>query len=477
MLKESLFREEMLNISIDSESFQKFLCNENINAENILKHIIHPFNNKKCYELIRTPLESEIHELLTKIPYFTIEEKKDSYLRYMEHDISSLYVHRPDSISEHPNNLKSCFSIRFTEKMAIEFGKELFDKNRLNEKEKNAAFLMFIQFYLMSNEKIFITENPLILKNRPKFYYMSEKPPLIVNLQGGKEVIGLYLRYKNNYNIYFHDAEWYNIKVSFEKHKYYEYYLLSQVPYLPFKDDDSENHAKSLVSRFLNLFVSLDQIGIQYHNGVNKDSVFDSLYHFNYLITIITGIFDSLALITKNKYDIITKNDIQITLNPKSENIIRKRLKTLNYPLYKHLIEYSTFIGFMHKLRNVIIHNEMLEKGVFHISQDVGFKGVMIPKELFEKLKHHPQDIRDKNKKKIFWGVLSTDQDQNGYVDLFKFSKASSIEIINFTNTYMELIGQNNIINMLREEKSPYLERFDLLNKYNFDLDLAKNSD
>lgn len=467
MLKESLFKDKKLNISIDSDSFQHLLLENNKNAENILKHIIPPYENKNCYELIRSPLESEIHELLTKIPYFTVEETKDSYLHYMQHDLSAFNIYNP-------KGGRSYTQIKFTEKMALDFGKELYDKDDLNEREKNAAFLMLIQFYLMSGEKIFITENPFILKIRPKYYYLSSKPAIIVNLKEAKEIIGLYLRYKNKYDIYFHDGIFFNIKVPFEKTTYYEFSLISKVPYLPFRADDYEIHAKALISRFLNLLMSLDEIGIQYHNVTDKNSVFNSLYHFNYLITIITGIFDSLALITKNEYNIYTENEIQITLNPDSKNIIRKGLKTLNKTLYQHLIDYSTFIGFMHKLRNIIIHNEMLKKGAFHISHDVVFKGVMIPKELFEKLKHHPYDIRDKNKKKDYWGVLSTDQDQNGYVDIFKFSKASSIETINFTNKYMELLGQNNIIDLFNEEKHPYSERLYLFNENNFDLYMSK---
>ena len=51
--------------------------------------------------------------------------------------------------------------------------------------------------------------------------------------------------------------------------------------------------------------MSLDQIGINYYKDYESNSIqYEILYHFNYLIALIVGIFDSLALLTNNKLNI-----------------------------------------------------------------------------------------------------------------------------------------------------------------------------
>ena len=60
----------------------------------------------------------------------------------------------------------------------------------------------------------------------------------------------------------------------------------------------------ALANRFEFLLRSVDEIGFLYYMKVNNDIKVDMMYHFNYAITLITGIFDSLALITKNTYEL-----------------------------------------------------------------------------------------------------------------------------------------------------------------------------
>jgi hypothetical protein len=50
--------------------------------------------------------------------------------------------------------------------------------------------------------------------------------------------------------------------------------------------------------RFCFLLMSIDEMGFQYYRGVNNVTMDDMLYHFNYFILLITGIYDSLALQT-----------------------------------------------------------------------------------------------------------------------------------------------------------------------------------
>jgi hypothetical protein len=49
------------------------------------------------------------------------------------------------------------------------------------------------------------------------------------------------------------------------------------------------------------------QMGFQYYQGVDNDTMDNTLYHFNYFVSLITGIFDSLAIRTKNQYNLKSK--------------------------------------------------------------------------------------------------------------------------------------------------------------------------
>ncbi len=60
-------------------------------------------------------------------------------------------------------------------------------------------------------------------------------------------------------------------------------------------------------SRFVFLLMALDEMGFQYYQGVDNDTMDNTLYHFNYFISLITGIFDSLAIRTKNQYNLKSK--------------------------------------------------------------------------------------------------------------------------------------------------------------------------
>ena len=107
----------------------------------------------------------------------------------------------------------------------------------------------------------------------------------IVMFDEAKEIVDLFLKYHRKYHIL----------NNFTCNKGY-WYLLS------FRSKIKHCHfgvatLNAFARRFIYLLMSLDEVGLQYYSGVNNDTMDNTLYHFNYFISLVTGVFDSFALI------------------------------------------------------------------------------------------------------------------------------------------------------------------------------------
>jgi hypothetical protein len=157
---------------------------------------------------------------------------------------------------------------------------------------------------------------------------------MLVNLERLKEVLDYYEK-KNEYYYFNH------IKLDLKEEWYIET-LFSNLPELPntltkySQNVDIVKLLKSLAFRFKKLFYCINCIGMEhYFENLKKDPIepavvskaFESLikgnanishfrgfvdpdnlfilfYHAEYLIALITGVFDNLALLTKNRHQI-----------------------------------------------------------------------------------------------------------------------------------------------------------------------------
>jgi hypothetical protein len=95
----------------------------------------------------------------------------------------------------------------------------------------------------------------------------------------------------------------------FNRGLWYWYSFRTKVPFFHVGVTINEPYLDAFSSRFINILMSIDEIGIQYYSGVNNDTLDDTMYHFNYFITLISGIFDALALTTKDKYELTFSMD------------------------------------------------------------------------------------------------------------------------------------------------------------------------
>jgi hypothetical protein len=233
-------------------------------------------------------------------------------------------------------------------------------KNLLSDGEKSFILMILTYRQLYPNyETIFVTSNNNFLKNRnslkPYFYGIDLR---IVPVRQALQVMDLYAKSKYKYYTSNHSMV--------DKKQWYLLYFRSKIPYFhyPIPEQGSfagEQILDALASRFIYLLISLDEIGIQFYFGKYKDLM--TSYHFNYLISLVTGIFDNFALETRNKYSINFKGDnipSRISIYNKTGKQFLKQIRNRNPSLRNHINNEVDFINLIYELREPILLLEVV---------------------------------------------------------------------------------------------------------------------
>ena len=405
-----------IGILIDSKSFDKLLSTgDDTNVETLLKYF-----GSDPFEFVRSPFDTN-HDELEKVSAFI--EKYDD-----KGNLSAIKIIN-----------KSQPKIYFNHQM-----RDIEEIGKFKHIEKEAIVLTYIQALLNSphDMNIFITNNKTLLKNR--LWLESHVPGLpqgcylnIVSVEGAKEIMDLFSKYQNKYyisgNHSCNEGQWYRLS------------FLSKVPNFHV-GHVGDPFLYAFSNRFIYLLMSVDKMGFQYYLGVNNDTLNNILYHFNYIISLMTGIFDSLAIITQEQYNLTFKGDpippAKISLNPRAGRDFLRALRDSkrNPNLRKHINNYVNFIKLIYRLREVIIHREMLQKTALEfIGSDEKWKAN------FVKIDHDIADcIRlcndgDQKYEPITqWGRYRLHNDN--FLEPFQFAKSATMILITFSNEYLELL-------------------------------------
>ncbi len=429
-----------LKIFLDTECFNKILNKNDLVAVKLLNYI-----NIKSFKFIRSPFEANNNELKKILTY---HEKYN-----FKEDLFSIEI-----IGE-----KSHSSIGLGYKMhdIEDVGKDIYKKNILSKEEKEAVKLVFIQVVLMRNKvsDIFITQNKILLKKR--FWLESHFPGLPINIfsfNEAQEVMDLFLKYQNNYYISENNkcnkGYWYWLSF---RHKIPNYHVRDPI-------------LKAFSVRFLYLLESLDEIGFQYYLELSRDTMNTTMYHFNYFITLVTGVFDSLAITTKNKYALSFQNDdisSRTSLNKKNGKDFLRALREVNQRLRMHKTRYVNFIKLIYELRELIIHRKMLDINYLTaIKNEEKHKigTVEVGQEIIDLVNQCGDAIREYDNF-TEWGVINSNNIHS--LIPFYFAKTAARTLIEFSNKYLELLGYNNFIDELqkKDHNDIFLEDIKLFEK------------
>ncbi|GAH46811.1 unnamed protein product, partial [marine sediment metagenome] len=325
-------------------------------------------------------------------------------------------------------------------------GKIIYKKNILSKEEIEAVKLVFIQVALMRIKvsDIFITQNKILLKKR--LWLESHIPGSLINiysLNEAQEIMDLFSKYQNKYYI---SENWIC-------NKGYWYWLSFRQKIPNFHVGDPFLNAFS--RRFLYLLESLDEIGFQYYLESDRDTMDTMMYHFNYFIILISGIFDSLAIKTKNKYGLSYNNDKHPSTTSLYKNAGKdflKALRDIDPKLHRHRSKFAYLINLIHEFRELLIHREMLDMQNFTPSMDEEkhiISAVEVNKKTINLIKQCGDKIRGYDNF-IEWGVFN--HDKKYFISPYYFAKKTTRTLIEFSNKYLELLGYCNFIDELQKK-------------------------
>jgi hypothetical protein len=173
----------------------------------------------------------------------------------------------------------------------------------------------------------------------------------------------------------------------------------------------------------------------------------NTLYHFNYLISLVSGVFDSLALKTDKDLNINWQKQIEITLtNKRNKGIFLKQIKDKNSTLRDHISKHANFIQLIYSLREVVIHREGLANTLFSYKGESGkWKANLI--EINEEAYNYIKlcgDTKCKDDKLTKWGVYKLGE--NYMLEPHHFSIEAITTLVKFTDDYLNLLGSPSFV-------------------------------
>ncbi len=209
---------------------------------------------------------------------------------------------------------------------------------------------------------------------------------------------------------------------------------------------------ESFASRFVFLLMSVYEMGMQYYSGANNDTMDSTLYHLNYFISLVTGIFDCLAIETKDRLHLRFEDDSNPSRTSLSTRAGRHFLAALgdeNRNLRRLITNQAGFVNLVYTLRESFIHREGLRETVFAFqNQDERWRQnfLVIPESISSAI----QQLGDRTKRYDAlseWGVFG--HRSGHYLLPFYFAKSATLRLISFSNSYLQLLGFPSFIESL----------------------------
>jgi hypothetical protein len=333
---------------------------------------------------------------------------------------------------------------------------KVYGKKSILAKERESIIQIYIQEIFNRSDKtgLFVTNNKRLLENRLYLESISYQGKLnIVSPLEACEIVGLFFRNKKKYlvqkNHSFNKGLWHwsFLRMNLDRYNVGDFFI------------------DALARRFSFCSMALDEMGFQFYTKPTNDTANNLIYHFNYFISLITGIFDNLALKTDEFLNINFSNKTQISINPRSGKDFLKEVREKNPQIRNYIDSYHPIIILIHKLRNLIIHGGMIKDFAYEdISPESKWKGnfLEIDAETLQWIKRLKLDSKQ-NDKFSKWGIYSFHDEFA--LEPFHFSKQLLNYIIPFINGYLELLGYPSIKDTLFKTENDFKKQIEIFNK------------
>ena len=320
---------------------------------------------------------------------------------------------------------------------------------------------------------VYVTENEFLLAN---YLSVNKRPGLgqffpyarVVNVKQALELLDLFAKSRGLYL---------GTRSKTDLTSWYQIYLYTRSSYFPviYKNTIHNRPAKpsqtiqALIFRFLKAFLCIDYLGIQHHfshsrkapldlkamfdgvaelkkgmqnpqglgSFIDLDDLLVIFYHIEYFISLVTGIFDNLAVETADYYKIDNIQTNRISLSASTGKDFLKEVNNQNHDLKIHIYNNRPFINLIYEFRDKVVHRE----GLGRIISPVGtnWSNFIIANH---QIKDYMKQCGDKPSSYIIvteWGIL--ERVKNVYLDPFYFAKKVIDRLIIFADRYLQLLG------------------------------------
>lgn len=425
-----------IGVFLDSKTFDNLLKKKDRLAVAILRH-----HDSDSLDFIRNPSKTELSEINT-ITKYKIEVGDDS-------EIKSIQITKKES-EEH-------MAFGYRKKDILSIAKKVCRKNEITDEELEAITTVFIQaiFNRFEKSNIYITNNDLLLRNR--LWFESHFPGYPLNIMSVEEA-AIFL------DLFFKKNESYFASSRYTLNKGY-WYLLSMRLKLPHYNV-GDPMVDALANRFYYSLMALDEMGIQYYLGTNNDTMDNTLYHFNYLITLITGIFDNLALKTNTQLGINFTDLRKVSINNNSGRVFLREVRDKRPDIRKHINNCVEFINLIYLFRELVVHREGLAKTGFENRNDDGkWKANFI--KVNDEIKQKLRACGDKTSNYdpfTEWGFYELHTEY--FLDPYNFSLKAIRKLIEFIEKYLELLGYTSFIEASKKKEGDFTRTLTFFESY-----------
>jgi len=310
--------------------------------------------------------------------------------------------------------------------------RELWGREELLTRHMDPFVSVFVQATFMRSRKpcIFVTNRKILLKNR--LWLESNFQGINLNIMSIEEAslfVDLFLKQRNE----FHTAP--GVVTS----RWFWYLMSARVKIPHFHVGDGIIDA--MISRLSYALMASDEIGKQFYQGADNNTIDLIIYHFNYLISLLSGVFDNLAIKTNSQLGLGFSTGPDISLSPKRGGEFLKALRDKDTVLRQHITKYNPLISLVYKFREHIIHREGTKKCIFcsMSRNDRWTAGVINVDATTVQLITACGDTGVSYDSYSKWGVLSSSGDH--HIEPFNFTTQLLRHIFIFADGYLKLLG------------------------------------
>jgi hypothetical protein len=228
----------------------------------------------------------------------------------------------------------------------------------------------------------------------------------------------------------------------------------------------SGDNLSALASRFTKVLMALDELAFHYYSGANNDTMEYTMYHFNYFLALICGIFDSLAIETRDRLSIKFKGDhipSRTSLYKRSGDRFLDALKVSQSPgpdLWGLINNTQDFIRVIYEMRELVLHREGIKQAGFNSQGKDG--GIWMANmidlrdklDVYDTVKHWTANTRP-YEPLTEWGIYNQSRNAASWRVLspYVFAISATRKLTEFTDTFLGLMGLPDYLSTLSPEE------------------------